>query len=94
MSNDSAASAGGRRWARDMVRRWEHGAQAGFNEGVMGGGGSQVSSTVDNRQTSNFSVVMPGIVSPQMVRATKGLYRSLETVGTQVEGARVVARRK
>lgn len=94
MGNDSAASAGGRRWARDMVRRWEHGAQAGFNEGVMGGGGSQVSSTVDNRQTSNFSVVMPGIVSPQMVRATKGLYRSLETVGTQVEGARVVARRK
>lgn len=93
--NDAAAYAGGRRWARDVLRHMGRGAMAGFNEGVLAnGGGGGTNTTVNSAKNTTYNVVMPGLTSPAQVRQQKQAFRDLETIGTQVEGSRVIARRR
>lgn len=93
--NDAAARAGGYRWAKDMVSHWGAGASAGWQAGMLGAVGSGGNgTTVDNSRTYSVQIAVPGVQDPTTTASLKRFGRHLSQVEKQIEGARVISRRR
>jgi hypothetical protein len=90
-SNDRAAYLGGRRWAADMIGEFTKGVSSGWASG-MAAGATTNTNTYDQSRTYNVHL-HGGLIDPNDQQMAKRLYRTLQIVGTQVEGQRATARR-
>jgi hypothetical protein len=86
-SNDAESFRGGRRWAKDMVTKWNQGVDSGWAEGMRGG------STTTNIDNSRRTTINASIQDPSNVESVKKLIRTIRMVDSNTLGPTTIATR-